>query len=100
MHAFTFQTTRSVISEVGATSKVGEIMGRRSCKKVAFITDKIILEHGLADAALAGLKAEGIEAWIFDDVVADPPETMILSAVEAARAAGVDGVVSLSLIHI
>ena len=95
MHAFTFQTTRSVIAEVGATSKVGEIMGRRFCKKVAFITDKVILEYGLADAALAGLKAEGIDVWIFDDVVADPPETMILKATEGARAAGVDGVVSV-----
>ena len=95
MHAFQFQTTKSILCEVGATAKIGDLMVDMGCKKVAFVTDKIILELGLAQAALDGLKAAGVDVHIIDDVVADPPEAMILKAVEEAKAQGVDGVVSV-----
>ena len=93
--SFSFQTTRSVLCEVGATAKIGEIMVGRGCRKIAFVTDAMILKLGLADAALKGLDAAGIEVWTFSDVIADPPEKMILGAVAEARAQGVDGVVSI-----
>ena len=95
MHAFQFQTTKSILCEVGATTKIGALMAELGCKKVAFVTDEMILKLGLADAALDGLKAAGVAVHIIDDVVADPPEAMILNAVEEAKAQGVDGVVSV-----
>lgn len=95
MHAFQFQTTKSIISEVGSTARIGEIMADMGCRKVAFVTDKIILELGLAQAALDSLKKVGVDVHIIDDVVADPPEDMILKAVAEAKAEGVDGVVSV-----
>ncbi len=95
MHAFQFQTTKSIISEVGSTAKIGAIMADMGCKKIAFVTDKIILELGLAKAALDSLKQAGIDVHVIDDVVADPPEAMILKAVEEAKSEGVDGVVSV-----
>lgn len=95
MHAFQFQTTKSILCEVGATAKIGGIMAEMGCKKVAFVTDKMILELGLAAATLDGLKDAGVDVHIIDDVVADPPEAMILTAVEEAKAAGIDGVVSV-----
>ena len=95
MHAFQFQTTKSILCEVGATTKIGALMAEMGCKKVAFVTDEMILKLGLADAALDGLKAAGVAVHLIDDVVADPPEAMILKAVEEAKAQGVDGVVSV-----
>lgn len=95
MSSFTFQTTRSILSEVGATAKIGELARDLGCTRVAFISDKGILGAGLCDDALAGLKAAGIGVWIFDEVVADPPEAMILDAANRAKAEGVDGVVSV-----
>ncbi|MFD0917397.1 iron-containing alcohol dehydrogenase [Pseudahrensia aquimaris] len=95
MHAFQFQTTKSILCEVGATAKIGELMAAMGCKKVAFVTDKMILELGLAQASLDGLKSAGVGVHIIDDVVADPPEAMILKAVEEAKAEGIDGVVSV-----
>lgn len=95
MQAFSFQTTRSVLAEIGATAKIGEIMAARGCRKVAFVTDQIILDLGLAEAALDGLKSAGVGIWTFAEVQPDPPEAMILEAVEQARAEGVDGVVSV-----
>ncbi|MEO1721201.1 MAG: iron-containing alcohol dehydrogenase [Pseudomonadota bacterium] len=95
MLGFTFQTTPSVLCEVGATAKIGGIMAGLGCRKVAFVTDATILELGLAEAALTGLRDAGLDVWTFSDVVADPPEDMILRSVEGARVAGVDGVVSV-----
>ena len=95
MRSFSFETTRSVLCEVGATAKVGAIMAGRGCRKVAFVTDGMILQLGLAQAALDGLAAAGVGVWTFSDVVADPPEAMILAAVAQARGEGVDGVVSI-----
>ncbi len=95
MQSFSFQTTRSVLSEVGATAKIGQLLADRGCKKVAFITDAIILKLGLADAALDGIKKAGVDVWFFSDVVADPPQELILDAVEKAKVEGIDGVVSV-----
>ena len=95
MTSFTFQTTGSVLSELGATEKIGGIMAGYGCKKVAFVTDQMILDLGLAQAALDGLDAAGVNVWMFADVVADPPEAMVLEAIERAKIEGVDGVVSV-----
>ncbi|GHA60707.1 alcohol dehydrogenase [Amylibacter ulvae] len=95
MKPFKFQTTSSILSEVGSTQKIGQLMADMGCKNVAFVTDKIILELGLADAALKGIKDAGLGVHVIDDVVADPPEKMILTAVEEAKKAGIDGVVSV-----
>lgn len=95
MNSFQFQTTPSILSEAGSTARIGEIVASLGCTSVAFVTDKFILELGLADKALEGLKSSGIRCHIIDDVVADPPESMILAAVDVARSAKVDGVVSV-----
>ena len=95
MQSFSFMTTRSVVSGPGSTEQIGTLMKQNRCKKVAFVTDQHILDLGLAQAALDGLQAAGIGVWLYSDVVADPPEAMILDAVEQARAEGVDGVVSV-----
>ena len=95
MQSFSFQTTKSILSEVGATAKIGEILADQGCKKVAFITDEVILKLGLADAALDGIKKAGVDVWLFSDVVADPPEELILEAVEKAKDEKIDSVVSV-----
>ncbi len=95
MHAFQFQTTKSILCEVGSTAKIGGLMAEMGCRKVAFVTDKMILELGLAEAALGGLENAGIAVHVIDDVVADPPQDMILKAVAEASAEGIDGVVSV-----
>ena len=95
MKSLSFQTTRSVLYEEGATSKIGQLMADRGCKKVAFVTDAMILKLGLADAAIDSIKQAGLDVWVFSDVVADPPEAMILNAVAQAKDEGVDGVVSV-----
>lgn len=95
MTLFAFQTTGSVLCEVGATAKIGAIMAERGCRKLAFVTDGMILKLGLARRALEGIAAAGLGVWTFAEVTADPPEAMVLAAVDEARRQGIDGVVSV-----
>ena len=95
MNSFSFQTTRSVLAEIGATGRIGEFLAGRGCHKVAFVTDAMILKLGLAEAALDGFRQAGLEVWTFSEVEPDPAEAMILAAVEQARAEGVDCVASV-----
>ncbi|MEO1190162.1 MAG: iron-containing alcohol dehydrogenase [Pseudomonadota bacterium] len=95
MKPFTFQTTPSVLAEIGGTAKIGAFLAERGCRKVAFVTDAMILELGLAEAALEGFRKAGLGVWTFSDVQPDPPEEMILEAVEEARTEGIDCVASV-----
>jgi alcohol dehydrogenase class IV len=95
MTPFSFQTTRSILSEVGATARVGAIMSEMGCRKVALVTDAGVLGLGLAEAALKGLAEAGVGVFTYADVIADPPEAKVLEAVAACRGAGADGVVSV-----
>jgi len=76
MRSLEFKTTPQIISEIGATARIGEMMLARGCTHIAFVTDQGILDLGLAEQALAGFKEAGLKVWTFSDVVADPPEAM------------------------
>jgi alcohol dehydrogenase class IV len=95
MKPFKFQTTGAILSEVGSTEKIGRIMANMGCRKIAFVTDAMILKLGLADACLGSLKAANVAVHVIADVIADPPEVMIRAAVSEAKAQGIDGVVSV-----
>lgn len=95
MTSLSFQTTSSILCEPGASARIGSIAAGLGCRRIAFITDEMVLKLGLADAALASLKAAGVDVWLFSGVVADPPQHMILAAAASAMAEGIDGVVSV-----
>ncbi len=95
MTSFTFQTTRSVIVEPGASAQCGQLMAELGCANVLLVTDQGILDLGLAQPAIDGFAQAGVTVSVYSDVVADPPEQVILDAVADAKAKGVDGVVGL-----
>lgn len=92
---FTFQTTPSLLVEAGSSAKVGELFARLGCRSVFILTDKGIDAAGLLASARDGLARNGIAQTTFTDVVADPPDHVIATAVAAARNAGADGVLGL-----
>ncbi|MEM7508716.1 MAG: iron-containing alcohol dehydrogenase [Pseudomonadota bacterium] len=95
MTSFSFATTPSLLVEQGGTAKIGEIAAGLGCRRVAFVTDANLVALGHTEAARRSLATVGIDVWLFDRVAPDPPEAMVLDAVAGARAAGVDGVVSV-----
>lgn len=95
MIPFAFQTTRHVVVEPGASGRIGTLVAELGARHAFLVTDRGIEAAGLLEPALNGLRAAGIAVTLHTDVVADPPEALVLKAVEAARAAGADAVVSV-----
>lgn len=92
---FIFQTTPNILSRPGASAEIGDILARLGVTRALVVTDVGVRRLGLAEPALSSLAAAGIEAIVFDEVVADPPEAVVLAAVDLAGSNAVDGVVGL-----
>lgn len=95
MNPFSFHFMPTLLCEPGASAKIGEMLARAGCRRVAFVTDKDILKLGLANAALTSLHEAKISTCLFDEVQPDPSEEMILEMVRRARSECIDAVVSL-----
>ncbi|WP_267427239.1 iron-containing alcohol dehydrogenase [Methylobacterium sp. GC_Met_2] len=95
MNPFTFQTTPNVLFEAGASKKLPEIVGSFGAKRVLLVTDKGVRSAGLTKAAEAALAEAGITLDVYEDVVADPPSTVIEAAAKRARELGTDLVLSI-----
>ncbi len=93
MKGFTFQTTRSIVSEPGSAGQLGAIMAGLGATRVLIVTDPGIVKFKLMDKALAALAEAGIAHEVYTDVVADPPELIVQAAVARGRAMRADGVI-------
>jgi len=95
MNPFEFQTVPHIISKAGAASVLGEtiVLHYPAVRHVLLVTDAGFLKTGLMQTAIENIKAKQIEVSVFSDVVADPPESVVLSAVSQARRLHVDLVV-------
>ena len=85
MTPFVFNTSASVVFGAGEVAKIGTLAQSRLGADILFVTDQGVMKAGLADTALAALKAAGCTITIFDAVVADPPEAIILQCAEMAQ---------------
>ena len=95
--AFTFNTVPRLVSEIGAAAKLGSLVREnfQGIRHALLVTDPGFLKTGQVDPAADSLRAKDIQVTIFSDVVADPPEAVVLQAVTSARAAKVDLVIGL-----
>ncbi len=92
---FTFATTPTIIFGEGTAVRIGEIAAGRLGGKVLVVSDAGLVRAGLVAPALESLARAGIETMLFSDVTADPPESVVMAAVEAGRALGATGVIGL-----
>jgi alcohol dehydrogenase class IV len=95
--AFTFSTVPHIVSEAGAAKKIGQLVAQHfpKARRALIVTDGGFLKTGLVDAPIASLREAGLNVSIFSDVVADPPEAVVLKSVEDARKEEVDLVIGL-----
>jgi alcohol dehydrogenase len=94
MTAFEFRTAPHIIVKDGAAAEPGptlDALGRP--ERVFIVTDAGVRAAGLLNAHVAGLEAARVKVEVYDKVVADPPEAMVLEAGEAAKAFDADAVI-------
>jgi alcohol dehydrogenase class IV len=95
MLSFTFNTTPSVIFAPGALGGLGEVAALRLGPRVLVVTDAGLVRAGLVDAAVQSLTRSGVAVEVYEGVVADPPEAVVLEAAAQARAFDATGIVGL-----
>lgn len=94
---FSFSTVPHLVSEAGASKRLGEHVRTRfpSAKRALIVTDPGFLRTGLVQPAVDSLVAQQIAVAVYSDVVADPPEVVVLGAVDFARQRETDLVIGL-----
>ena len=87
MNAFRFQTVPTLVVEFGAARRLGALLRAQfpALERLCVVTDGFLHRSGLLNPALADLAAHGWNATVIDDVIADPPEPVVLEATARAR---------------
>ena len=93
MPSFQFETPPRIVCERGAALRLAPLL--RGARHAFVVTDAGLVRAGLIDAPVAALREAGLRVTVHDKVEADPPEHVVLAAVDAARAAGADAVIGL-----
>ncbi|RDU96904.1 iron-containing alcohol dehydrogenase [Trinickia dinghuensis] len=95
--AFRFQTVPTLVVEFGAARRLGALLRERypALAQLCLVTDGFLHRSGLLAPALADLSASGWAVTVLDNVVADPPEQVVLEAAARARDAQAQIVVGL-----
>jgi alcohol dehydrogenase len=93
---FQFRTVPSMLVEFGAARRLGSVLRERYTQmRLCLVTDSFLHKSGLLAPALASLKEAGWNVTVIDDVVADPPDHVVLEAASRARASEVEVVLGL-----
>jgi alcohol dehydrogenase class IV len=82
MQPYEFLYGPRLVAGSGAAARLGELIPAGRC---LFVTDQVVRRLGLADSALAGLEAAGIEPVVFDSVEQDPARETLVAAVAAGE---------------
>lgn len=95
MRPFTFEAPKLVIDEPGGRRRLGALFQDLGAGRVFIVTDKGVRGAGLLDDVLSALAASDIDVEMYDEVLADPPSSMIEAAVAACREAGGEAVLGI-----
>lgn len=87
MTAFAFSTVATIVSEPNVTRRLGELLAERfpAVRRPLIVSDAGFLRTGLLDLPKLSLEQQDLHAAVFSGVLADPPEAVVLEAVDAAR---------------
>ncbi|HEX7684116.1 MAG TPA: iron-containing alcohol dehydrogenase [Trinickia sp.] len=94
---FRFQTVATIVVEFGAARRLGALLRERypTLARLCLVTDGFLHRSGLLAPALADLAEHGWDVSVLDNVVADPPEHVVLEAAAQARDAQAQIVIGL-----
>lgn len=96
MSRFEFRSVPCIVMEAGITDRLGPVLRNYfTGNTLCLVTDRFLHESGMLDKALVSLRETNWSVHVVDNVVADPPEEVVLSAVDRARKAGADLVVGM-----
>lgn len=95
MDNYRFQTVPVLHFGEGCLSLLAEQVAALGGTRPLIVTDRGIVAAGLIAPVETALEQAGLTASVFDAVVADPPESIVLEAIAMARDVGADIVIGL-----
>lgn len=95
MSPFMFNTSASIRFGAGMIAQLGDMVRAEIGTRVLLVTDPGMVQTGIVPQVCDVLQAAGVEALLYADVQADPPESIIDAAVKAAQTEAVEGVIGL-----
>lgn len=95
--SFSFSTVPQLLSEPGAAARLGQLVSTHFplARRAMIVTDPGFLRTGLVEAPARDLETHKLAVHVYSKVMADPPEQIVLGAVEFARQHGIDIVIGL-----
>ena len=96
VNTFEFRTVSAIEMKWGGAKQLGSSLAPRFTQRNALlITDAGLIKAGLIAPVIKNLEETGFSVTVFDEVVADPPETIVYRCVAAAQQARVDIIIGL-----
>ena len=91
---------RFILNEVsyfgpGARKELPGVVARLGFKKALVVTDKGLMQYGVAKMVLDVMDQAGIQYEVFDDVKPNPTVTNVKNGIEACKKAGADFIVAI-----
>ena len=93
MTSFRFTSAKSIINETGAIKRIADICQQQGISRPLIVTDPGIVSIGLLEKLEQALLSANMPYCCFTEIVADPPEAIVLAALEKAKSENVDGVI-------
>ena len=93
MSDYLFSAVPDVLVGPEASKQLGDLAVSMGITRALIVTDRGIIQFGLLDSATNSLNASKVEYELYADVVADPPESVVMDAVTEGQAFNCDGVI-------
>ena len=93
MSDYLFSAVPDVLVGPEASKQLGDLAVSMGITRALIVTDRGIIQFGLLDRATNSLNASKVEYELYADVVADPPESVVMDAVTEGQAFNCDGVI-------
>lgn len=93
MNHFKYSSVADVLVGPGTSDQLAGLCKSLGIRRALIVTDPGIIKFGLLEAALKKFEANSIPFKIYSDVIADPPEAVVLDAVKTAQEFDCDGVI-------
>ena len=90
MSHFQFQTVSNIISGLGSIYELKQLLQQQPYKKLLLVTDAGMIQQQLHLAIIEILETIQLDYVIYSSVQADPPEHIVLDAVQFAKSEKVD----------
>ncbi len=93
MSDYLFSAVPDVLVGPEASKQLGDLAVSMGITRALIVTDRGIIQFGLLDSATNSLNASKVKYELYADVVADPPESVVMDAVTEGQAFNCDGVI-------